>query len=215
PGSSRWPTRGIKAPGPASSSPRTEDATSPSPRSRPTARTPSSADPANAQTPSSRAGESSASSAAAPARPATSSRPSPSYRTTRSPEDEKGSVHRLGVTFTKRGRPTLQLSHPRPKIRDQAAIGLLRLTGSGRSRRLGMAGALAGGWVEDSFVRLPSADGLRHRVVHLKDQLLGPVRPERGLVLFLHDGERVHDLVDVVSLDSVQVEEGRVQLRPQ
>ncbi|TDD83505.1 hypothetical protein E1293_14595 [Actinomadura darangshiensis] len=56
PGSSRWPTRAIKAPRPAPSSPRTRDATSPSPGNRPTARTPSSADPANAQTPSSRCG---------------------------------------------------------------------------------------------------------------------------------------------------------------
>src|SRR5690606_6180789 len=49
--------------------------------------------------------ESSASSAAAPARPATSSRPSPSYRTTRSPEDEKGSLRR-NIEPPRKGRRT-------------------------------------------------------------------------------------------------------------
>ncbi|SFO35515.1 Helix-turn-helix of DDE superfamily endonuclease [Actinomadura madurae] len=51
-------------------------------------RTPGSAAPANANA-QLKSGGSSAGSAAAPARPATSSRPSPSYRTTKPPEDEK------------------------------------------------------------------------------------------------------------------------------
>lgn len=91
---------------------RTRDGTSPSHKSRPTARTPSSADPANMQTPSPRAGESSASSAAAPARSAILPRPSPSCRTTRSPADEKGSMKQGPADSS---RPKVWVSaHPTP-----------------------------------------------------------------------------------------------------
>jgi hypothetical protein len=62
----------------------------PSRRRTPTALMPACADQANAPTPSSRPGASCASSGAAPAAPADWPKPSTSYRTTRSPQDEKG-----------------------------------------------------------------------------------------------------------------------------
>ncbi|MDF2713062.1 MAG: family transposase [Nonomuraea muscovyensis] len=66
--------------------------TSPSLRSRPTDHTPVFVVRAKARTPSSRPGASCASSAAAPSRPGAWARPSPSCRTTKSPEDEKRSL---------------------------------------------------------------------------------------------------------------------------
>ncbi len=64
----------------------------PESRRTPTAPTPTCADPVNVPTPSSRPGASCASSAAVPAAPADWPKPSMSYRTTRSPQDEKGSL---------------------------------------------------------------------------------------------------------------------------
>ncbi len=61
-------------------------------RKTPTAPTPDYADPANAPTPNSRPGASCANSAAAHAAPADTPKPSTSYRTTRPPQDEKGSL---------------------------------------------------------------------------------------------------------------------------
>ncbi|GAB3890337.1 hypothetical protein GCM10029964_061690 [Kibdelosporangium lantanae] len=68
-------------------------ATNPSPRRTPTGLTPGCAAPVNAPTPNSRPGASCANSAAAPDVPAAAwPKPSTSYRTTRPPKDEKGSM---------------------------------------------------------------------------------------------------------------------------
>src|SRR5690606_22461097 len=53
--------------------------------------------------------------------------------------------------------------------------------------------------------------GLGHPVVDLQDEFLGAVGAVLGLVLPLHDGEGLHDVVDVITLDAVEVEEEGVQ----
>src|SRR3546814_16089663 len=69
--------------------------------------------------------------------------------------------------------------------------------------------------VDDLLIRLAGLHGRLHRVVHLEDEPLVSVLPERRLILPLHDGERLHDVVDVVPLDSVRVEEAGIELRSQ
>src|SRR5690625_4037666 len=53
-----------------------------------------------------------------------------------------------------------------------------------------------------------------HTVVLREDQLLRPIRAVGGFVLALDDWEGVENVVGVVSGDPVQMEEQRIQLRP-
>ena len=66
--------------------------------------------------------------------------------------------------------------------------------------------------VERGLVGLASLGGAGHLVVDLQDDALGAVLAVDGLVLALDDGEGLHDVVYVVAPDTVEVEEGDVQL---
>ena len=71
---------------------------------------------------------------------------------------------------------------------------------------------ICGRRIETSLVWLAGSHRLSHLVVHLQDHALGAVLAVRRLVLAPYDGERVHDVVDIVALDAVEVEERRVEL---
>jgi hypothetical protein len=66
--------------------------------------------------------------------------------------------------------------------------------------------------IEQGLVRLTSVDGTLETVVDVEDLLLGPVAAPLGNILALDDREGLHDVVDIVTLDTVEVEEGRVEL---
>ena len=76
-------------------------------------------------------------------------------------------------------------------------------------------GAVAGRRVQDRLIGHASIDRLLHGVVDLQDQPLRAVLPIPLLVLAPHDRERVQDVIGVLARNAVQVEERRIQLRPQ
>src|SRR5690606_6844075 len=62
----------------------------------------------------------------------------------------------------------------------------------------------------------PSADlCFSHRVEYLQDRPFRTVLAEFGLLLSFYDGEGIHDVVDVVAVDAVKLEKGRIELCPQ
>ena len=67
-------------------------------------------------------------------------------------------------------------------------------------------------WVESGLVRLARFRSTGHLIVDFQDDSLGAVFPMVSLVVTLHDGEGLHDVVHVVSLDAVEMEEGSIKL---
>src|SRR5579864_5895318 len=67
--------------------------------------------------------------------------------------------------------------------------------------------------IEARLVRLSPLDRLCQLVVDLEDQTLRAILAVGLSVTFAHDPERVHDVVDVLALEVIEVEERGVELR--
>ena len=70
-------------------------------------------------------------------------------------------------------------------------------------------------WVQVCLIRVPAANCLRHLVVNLQDHTFGLVLPVFRFILAANDREGVHDVVDIVAGEAIEVEEGGVQLAAQ
>jgi hypothetical protein len=68
---------------------------------------------------------------------------------------------------------------------------------------------------ERRHVRVARLDRLGHGVVALKDQALGAILAVVRLILAPDDRKRVHDVVDVFERETVEVEEGCIELSSQ
>src|SRR5262249_5616373 len=66
--------------------------------------------------------------------------------------------------------------------------------------------------IEQGLIRSAGPDGFRHRVVDFEDDALGAVVAPLLHILALDDRERVHDVVNIVPADAVEMEEGGIKL---
>src|SRR4051812_4496651 len=69
--------------------------------------------------------------------------------------------------------------------------------------------------IEQRLIRLARVDRLLPPIVPVQDQPFRTVVAELGLVLALDDRERLHDVLNVISLHTVQVKERTIQLGAQ
>lgn len=70
---------------------------------------------------------------------------------------------------------------------------------------------VGGGWVEEGLVGLAAGYGCSHSVVDLEDGVFGAVVAVGFFVFAFDGGESIHDVVNVVALDAVEVEVGGVE----
>ncbi len=49
-----------------------------------------------------------------------------------------------------------------------------------------------------------------HLIIHLQNHPLRPIRPKQLLILALHNGERLHRVIHIIVLDTIQVKIRRI-----
>ncbi len=69
---------------------------------------------------------------------------------------------------------------------------------------------VGGGWVEEGLVGLAAGDRSGHGVVDLEDGVFGAVVAVGFFVFAFDERKGIHDVVNVVTLDAVEVEVGGV-----
>ena len=74
---------------------------------------------------------------------------------------------------------------------------------------------ISGRWIETGVIRLASRDGLLHGFIDFQDNPLRAILAKLPFVLTLDDWEGIHDVIDIIACDAIEVEVGGIEFAAQ
>src|SRR6266704_5550386 len=70
-------------------------------------------------------------------------------------------------------------------------------------------------WHQPRSIHLPSLHSPPHVIIYLQNHPLRPILPEQFLILALHNWERLHNVIHIIALNTIQVEISPIKLTAQ